>query len=86
MWPIILAILLVILLLYLNKCTENFSDRKVERAQIIHDKSKPVFDKGDHSYEKFKKVIPDTDSVEYTDVRDLYKRNAFTVQGIASVI
>jgi len=86
MWPIILAIILIIILLHLNKSTENFTDKKMERAQIIHDKSLPVFKDGNHSYEKFRKVIPDTDSVEYTDVRDLYKRDSFDVKSIASVI
>jgi len=71
LWTIALLVILVVFLFYVNRNCSEHMQNKVERAKMIHEKTKPVFHGGDHSYEKFRKEVPDTDSVEYMDVRNL---------------
>jgi len=86
-WTIALIVILVSFLFYVNTmCRDHFQSKRKERAELIFDKAKSVFEGGDHSYGKYKESIPRTDSVEYTEVRDLYKSNKFTVENIEQVI
>lgn len=85
-WTLGFVIVLAVFLIYINMmCAEHFKSKR-DKAEFVQKEAFPLFYGGDVSYKQYKNLIPNADAVEYTDVKNAYKTNKFTVSDLEKIV
>lgn len=82
----IISIMVFLIIIFMHQDhVEKFSDEmKRERAMTIYENLKNYTDMP--SYPQFKKMIPQTDAVEYIDISKLKKKRLFTIKNVEQAL
>lgn len=83
---IILCIVCILVILYTNHVTRDHFQSKREKAEFIQKHAYPLLHDNSITYDKYKKLVKNTDSVEYYDVKNAYKKNQFDANHLEQVV
>lgn len=86
LYYVAIVLVCLLLILYTNHASKDHFKSKREKAEFVQQNTFPDFYNGSMTYGKYKDLVKKTDSVEYYDIKNTFKKNQFDVEHIEKVV